>query len=529
MADHGTEGHGVTPQPVQGFEEAPFGRSPGSEPRRRNRRKAILLALLLLLLLAALYGTWYFLNYNRLPIPRLGGAEEEIVPPEYVFSIAGPQGADALTRPVGVAVSQNDDVFATDTKSGVIRVFDTEGRYQRSFSAIQDAESPTLLRPAHIAINQANELFVSDRRLRAIFVFDLAGNYLRKITLAGEESKTWSPLGMGFDGDGNLYVTDVGDTENHRIIVFSPDGKEIRRFGETGQAEQMSQFPGQFYFPNGVVMAEDGRLFVGDSDNRRVQVFDSNGEFSYFIRTAGIPRGLVIDDQQRLYVVDALGHMIDIYTLDGGKITSFGGPGSGPGQFRYANDVALDRNMRIYVTDRDNHQVQVWQWPAPVIVIPQPPDTLNEWLLCLSPLLLIPPLLLLARRRVFAVTPDFVDELVALGKVPQMDRRRFKWVTPEHLWPKFDGRVEEGIDLGKLVREQAHSESDARDMMNRLEISHEDAVLLVVAKRARTLCTEDERIATLSYELGVEALDARHFIEQFEKKEREGKTPGPGE
>jgi hypothetical protein len=100
-----------------------------------------------------------------------------------------------------------------------------------------------------------------------------------------------------------------------------------------------------------------------------------------------------------------------------------------------------------------------------------------------------------------------------------MDRRRFKWVTPEHLWPEFDGRIVDGINLGQLIREQVHSETDARELMDRFEIPHEDAVLLVVAKRAKTLCTEDEGLAVLAYRLRVEALDAEHFIEKFEKQE----------
>jgi len=520
-------------EPVTGPKQAPFGASPSEEPRRKNRRKIVLLILLLLLLFLVLYGLWYYLNYRKLPIPSFGGgAAEEVAPPEYVFSIAGPLGADALTRPIGVAVSTSDRVYATDTKSGVIRVFNTEGRYQFSFSAIQDGENTTLVKPAHIALNDANELHVSDRRLRAVYVFDLNGNYLRKIEPEGEDAKTWSPLGMDFDSEGNMYVTDVGDTKQHRILVFSPQGEEIRRFGSTAQAEQMSQFPGQFYFPNGVVLSDDGELFIGDSDNRRTQVFDTNGEFKRFLRTAGIPRGLVIDDEQRLYVVDALGHMIDIYTLDGDKITSFGGPGAGPGQFRYAGDIALDRNMRIYVADRDNHQIQVWQWPAPLAVAPVPSGP-AQWALCLSPLLLIPLIWLLSRRRVFAVTPDFVDEMALLGKVHLMDRRRFKWITPEYLWPQFKDRVEEGIDLGQLVREQVHSETDVHDLMSRMEsraeISREDAILLVVAQRAKTLCTEDERIATLAWEIGVEVLDAEHFVERFEKAEDSEETGTSGD
>ncbi len=497
-----------------------------SDSKRANRRRLALLALLLLLLALLAFGTYYYLQNRSLPIPRIGGggAEDVVEPPQYVFSIAGPVGNDALARPIGVAVSEDGRVYVTDTKADTIRVYNIQGRYLTSFAAIEDGENAALRKPAHVAISPTNELYVTDRQLRAVYVFDLDGNYLRKILPDAETAKLWGPLGMGFDNDGNLVVTDVGDTENHRVFVFTPEGEEIKRFGSTGKAEQMSQFPGQFYFPNGVEVADDGRLYIGDSDNRRVQIFDENEEFEKFIRTAGIPRGLVIDSEERIYVVDALGHLIDVYTLEGEKITSFGGPGTGPGQFRFANDVALDANERIYVTDRDNQQVQVWEWPEAEIKPPVAPESPVQWALCLLPLLLFPLIWLLARRRRFAVTEDFVNHLVALEKVPLMDRWRFRWLTPMAEWPVFDGRVEQDVNLGQIIHAEEHSDSDARHIQAQLKVSMDDAILLSIAKRSKGLCTEDERIGYLALQLGVEVYDAPRFVRTFDRGR--GKSKG---
>ena len=219
----------MTPEPVQSTpEEFPQG---GTASRSSTIRKIVFLTVLLLLLALIVWATVYYIQNRRLPIPQLQSDTEEIVPPEYLFSIAGPAGESALTRPVGVVVGKDDLVYATDTGADVVRVYSSEGRYQFSFSAVEDGTNTALEAPAYLAVDAEDNVYVTDRRLRGIYVFDPEGNYLRRIAPEGEAAATFGPLGMAFDSEGNLYVTDVGDTLEHRIIVFDPDGKEIDRFG----------------------------------------------------------------------------------------------------------------------------------------------------------------------------------------------------------------------------------------------------------------------------------------------------------
>jgi len=513
----------VTPETINDTsEEFPTG---GTAPRRAKIRKIIALVLLLLLLSAIVWATVYYLQNRRLPIPRLQSDTEEVLPPEYLYSISGPPGEDALTRPVGVVVGEDDLVYATDTHADVVRVYTKEGRYRFSFSAVDDGTNTELQAPAYLAKDAENNIYVTDRRLRGVYVFTPEGEYIRRIVPEGEAATTFGPLGMAFDAEGNLWVTDVGETLVHRIVVFDPDGNEIMRFGSTGQAGQMSDLAGNFYFPNGVVVSEDGRILIGDSNNRRVQVFTGEGQFEYFIRTSGIPRGMVIDSEDRLYVVDALSHTTDVYSLDGDRIVSFGAEGVGPGQFRYANAISLDSDERIYITDRENNQIQVWAWPEGEIELPGLPETPLGWVACFSPLLLLP-LLLLFRRKRFAVTEDFVDRMVELDELESMRKRRYKFVTTEDRWPAFKGRIEHGVDLGRLISPQAHSDSDARDLVERLNVTYEEAAILVVAKRAGRLCTEDARLASFGGALEVETMDARRYLDRYGHGSREKEHKG---
>ncbi len=500
-------------------ERDPFGKADTGTPWK----KIVALLVLLALLVAALYSVYYYNAHRRLPVPGIMRTGDDIVaPPQYLYSISGPQGSpDALAEPWGVSVSADDLVYVTDGVANVVRVYNVDGDYQFTISAIDDGERAELGTPVYVQVNTLGEVHVSDRRHRAIYVFTADGDYLRKVVPADpEEAAVWGPLAMTFDEDGNLWVTDVGRTDIHQVIAFDPQGNEIRRFGRQASVEQVTDSPGLFDFPNGIHVRE-GMVYVADSNNRRIQVFTTDGQFEYFIRTSGTPRGIDMDGEARLYVADALAHQADVYRATGERIAGFGAPGVGPGQFRYTNDLALDQRTRIFLTDRANHQVQVWGWPEPIPVIPPVPETPSQWALCLSPLLLLPLLLLLRRRR-FVVTDDFLEEMAAADLISEMaEKKRWKWIVPAEEFSRYEGRVLGGVALEELLTPEQHSESDARDLMDRIGVEHRAAVLLVVAKRAKTLCTQHRGLAVAGRALGIDVYDARLFAERF-LSERKG-------
>jgi len=147
-----------------------------------------------------------------------------------------------------------------------------------------------------------------------------------------------SPKGIAVDVAGNLYVA---DSQNHRIQVFDPGGALLRQWGTQGAG------PGQFQEPWGVAVASDGTVYVADTWNHRIQVFDHKGSF---LRQWGVygetgtdpgwegvfygPRGLALDAQGYLYVSDTGNKRICKYTPEGYLVATAGGAGDGPGQFQ---------------------------------------------------------------------------------------------------------------------------------------------------------------------------------------------------
>lgn len=100
--------------------------------------------------------------------------------------------------------------------------------------------------------------------------------------------------------DGSLFVADGHDAGgNNRIVKLSPDGEFVMQWGETGDG------PGQFRDPHALAMDSQGRLFVGDRGNSRIQIFDQEGNYLETWTQFGRPSGIFIDANDILYATDS--------------------------------------------------------------------------------------------------------------------------------------------------------------------------------------------------------------------------------
>ena len=173
-----------------------------------------------------------------------------------------------------------------------------------------------------------------------------------------------APKGLALDAQGNLYVA---DSQNHRIVVFDASGQPLREFGSEGTQA------GQFKEPWGVAVAPNGEIYVADTWNHRVQVFDAQGKWKrmwgQFLETQEAngpgdsfygPRDLAFDAQGNLYVSDTGNKRIIKYDPKGQMIGAVGGQGDGEGQFQEPVGIALDKDGLLYVADTWNQRIQVF-------------------------------------------------------------------------------------------------------------------------------------------------------------------------
>lgn len=297
-----------------------------------------------------LFASWYLLTRKPLPLPSLISDPT----PGYAYSFYGVQA------PAGVAVSPDGSrVYATQTVGAtVVVVFDAQG------SAIGTLEPPTPGDhvPAYVAVDPVTgDVYVSDRPAAALYVYDANGTY-RSTFDPGAALAGWQPMGIAFDREGNLWVTDM--VVGRGVHEFAPDGSYLRSVGADAG----------FSFPNGVVIDSKGYVYVSDSNNGRLVVFDAQGREVAKIRrgsaegTLGLPRGVAIDDADRIYVADATGQGVEMFhaMADGDRVPRFigrfGVAGIDDGGFQFPNCVATDARGRVYVADWGNSRVQVWSY-----------------------------------------------------------------------------------------------------------------------------------------------------------------------
>jgi DNA-binding beta-propeller fold protein YncE len=179
--------------------------------------------------------------------------------------------------------------------------FDPEGRLLASFGA------GLFMFPHSLTIDRDGHIWTTDEGNHAVRKFTPDGRLLMTLgepgKAGGQPSLLTSPTGVVVAPNGNVFVTEGHDNSPSapvaRVSKWTADGRFIKTWGRTGKA------PGEFSSPHVIVMDSRGRLFVGDRNNNRIQIFDQEGAFLDLWYQFGRPSGIVITADDRIYVADS--------------------------------------------------------------------------------------------------------------------------------------------------------------------------------------------------------------------------------
>lgn len=273
--------------------------------------------------------------------------------PTFLFKIPSvPSGQFSV--PFGVGVDSSGNIYVADTFVKTVKVFDKTGTFLFQFGTSFPGVSSL---PFDVAIDSTGRIIVTNCT-GYLVVFDSGGNFPFTIASPGSgPGQLRCSEGVTVDRSDNIYVADSG---NHRVQVFDKTGALQLIIGPS--------FPGgSLGYPESVAIDSNGRIIITNLARTTVTVFDSGGDFLSFIGTRGSgdgqflrPSGVDVDSSDNIYVSDTGRNDVQIFDKNGVFLAKFGGPGSGDGQFNLPWDLAIDSSGHIVVTEVSNRRVQVF-------------------------------------------------------------------------------------------------------------------------------------------------------------------------
>jgi len=264
-----------------------------------------------------------------------------------------------LLGPYGIATDSKGLVYVADQKVGAIFIFNTETRdvqlirngYEAHFGWING-----------LAIDDDDRLFVSDGKMHRVLIFNPKHEVEAQIS-----EKLVDPVGLALDTENRLLY--VVDTQQDQVIVFDADSlAELRRIGTGGKNHWLTT-PGDFGGPQGVALDEDGNVYVTDTMNNRVEIFDASGKYiSEFGRHCdgpgcfARPKGIAVDRDGHIWVADTMNDTLQVFNREGQLLTYLGGHGHYPGQFEAIVGVAIDKQNRVFTTEQYPGRMQMFRY-----------------------------------------------------------------------------------------------------------------------------------------------------------------------
>ena len=313
----------------------------------------ILVVCLCLIFMSGITFAWYFAN-NRRVVP----SEPKPAPESGITHVATVYGdEDVILGETRSVYATDGRIYVSDTSNHRIVVLDYSGNFLFTFGDETQGSWSGMRYPYSLTVVK-DKIYVADAGLMKVAVFDLEGNFL---SYFGERALV-KPINVVFS-DQYFYFTDVS---RQQVVILDEDGNEIHSFGHYGKGEE----PAQFNFPNGLVVDASGRIYVADTNNSRIQIFNHQGEFLTTWKSSSSqsslfvsPMNVALDQNNHLYVADPMANRILVLNQAGEifRVIQDVDSGESVDRFMLPSGIWIDTNQRLYVSDTGNRRIVIYQ------------------------------------------------------------------------------------------------------------------------------------------------------------------------
>jgi streptogramin lyase len=310
-----------------------------------------------------------FVNVSFLvaALPSAVLAQRPSIPPQ---AIAGPalavravEQSEALALPgdieldqvASVAIDDRGHLFVLHRGDPPLLEFETDGSFVRGIGA-------GLFQRAHgLTLDPNGGFWVTDVAAHTVMHLDSDGNVLMALGTPGE-SGVWDeatgsqrfdqPNDVALGPDGHVFVAQGHGRGDPKILKFDPNGKLLKSWGGRGT------LPWQFAVAHSIAIDPGGLLYVADRENRRIQIYDRDGNFLRGWVYRGMACSLAFGADAKLYMTTGFDGQIVQLDLDGHVLGVTGKPGEGLNEYGEAHDLAIATSGDIYVADVVNRRLQ---------------------------------------------------------------------------------------------------------------------------------------------------------------------------